>query len=187
MAAAIATTSGCLGERSYVDPSAAPTLDLNGSAANANLTQGHLTGDFGPRTGIDGAATMLQGQNDREFDTATVNLAVSSPTRGAGMIILSLNKSLDSLPAGRHTFGLTADGQALGLAFVNHCSGATTDSIDYDQPATSGTITVTEQTGTTAGRLVDVVTQAPKLDPVTGSATSQVETSHGSFVYTPSN
>ncbi|MDP2343359.1 MAG: hypothetical protein Q8O67_20545 [Deltaproteobacteria bacterium] len=177
-------TSGCLQERTYLDPE--QNLGPNaGTSSNMSLRDGRLAGDFGPRRGFDGEATSLEGTNDPQYGTTTVNVVREQQSVGAGMVILSIsNKTLDDFQAGEHRFSYDQnDLSSNSTILANVCSGSDMSGFDYDSPAESGTLTIED---TSDGlRHVDIHTETPVIDQATGIPTDAIELSDASFSYTP--
>jgi hypothetical protein len=179
-AALIAT--GCMNERDYMDPNANAGLGGRSDVNNINLRDGSLRGDFGPRTGFDGPATEMQGSSDTQFNSSTLTISRQEPTRGTGMVILWTNGVLiEQLQDGVHEFNYNPDSLDNQSIALNVCSGEDGNSIDYDQPATRGTVTVAQNPE--GGRLVQVHTETDQLDGA-GIATGQVETADVDFTIT---
>jgi hypothetical protein len=183
----VASSVGCLQERTYLDPRQDLGFGGDGglSASNMNLRDGRLRGDFGARRGFDGAATDLQGSNDVDYRMTTVNVVREEAGRGAGMVILSTSgRTLDELPVGEHAFNY--EDASLGAneeVFVNVCGGADAGAFDYDAPAREGTVTIEEDAS--GNRTVSIHTETPVVDPSTGVETGAVETSDSTFTYAP--
>lgn len=182
LAVAIAATAGCMNERVYMDPS--QTTGFGGSqASNLNLQNGSIRGDFGPRRGFDGAATEMQGSSDLQLRSSTVSVTRSEDVRGTGMIILWTNRlALEELELGAHDFAYDPTSFDTPPVSANVCSGVDSASIDYDRPADQVTVVVSQ---TPEGRRYDVHTETALVDPVTGEAGTDVETSDTSFVVAP--
>ena len=183
LAGFVVTSTGCLQERTYVDPVGDPGFG-GASASNMSVRDGYLKGDFGVRRGFDGEATNLQGTNDAEYRMTTVNVVREEASRGAGMVILSTSgRTLDELEPGEHAFHYDETGLGDDEIFVNVCGGADASAFDYDSPAANGTLTIEDTP--TGLRRVDLHTETPLLDPATGAPTGTIETSDSSFAYQP--
>jgi hypothetical protein len=178
LAVAVATT-GCLNERTYVNPEQSAGIQTS----NLNLQDGRMRGDFGPRRGFDGIATEMQGASDREWNTSTVTIARSEGTRGTGMVILWTNQQLlENLPVGAHDFRYDPSSLDPPAVAANVCSGGDTSSIDYDRPADNVTLLVSQTPG---GRQYELHTETEILDAMDGR-TGTFETSDTTFVVGPS-
>jgi hypothetical protein len=178
------TSTGCLQERTYVDPTSDLGFGVASTASNMNLRDGYLRGDFGVRRGFDGEATNLQGSNDTHYRMTTVNIVREEQQRGAGMVILSTSgRTLDELEPGEHAFHYDESGLGDDELFVNVCGGADANAFDYDAPAASGTVTIEDTP--TGVRRVDLHTETPVIDPATGAPTGATETSDSTFAYQP--
>lgn len=174
---------GCMQEYNYLDPAQNAGIGTSASS-NLSLTDGYLAGDFGARRGFDGEATRLEGSTDRQYKMSVVNVVREQNNVGAGMVILSTSDiTLDELTPGEHRFSYDEASYARTNIFVNVCSGADDSMFDYDAPAESGTVTVTD--GANGLRTVEVVTETPTVDPVTGLQTGNVEVSNSTFSYQP--
>jgi hypothetical protein len=181
--ALVASTVGCLQERTYLDPSANLGFGAD-PAANMSLRDGFLRGDFGDRRGFDGVATNLNGSNDGEYRMTTVNVVREEAGRGAGMVILSTSgRTIDALEAGEHVFRYDPESLVDDEIFVNVCGGNDASAFDYDAPAANGSLTIVDLPE--GGRSVDLHTETPVLNPATGEPTGAVELTDSSFVYQP--
>lgn len=174
---------GCLQEYNYVDPG--QNLGLgSSSSSNIAMSDGYLAGDFGSRTGFEGEATRLEGSTDRQYKMSVVNVVREQRGTGAGMVILSTSDiTLDELTPGEHRFSYDEASYSRTNIFVNVCSGADDTMFDYDAPAENGTVTITD--GANGLRTVEVVTETPTVDPVTGLQTGEMEESSSNFSYQP--
>jgi hypothetical protein len=174
---------GCIDSYTYVDQDLLNGGFL-GSGANMQLQNGRLQGDFGPRGGFDGDATLMSGNNDREYQMTTVNVAREQDRVGAGMVILSVvGRTLDDLEPGEHRFVYSESGLDQQI-YVNGCSGPDVRSFDYDLPADQGTVSVEQAPDGT--RRIDIQAETTRVDPATGQPmVGSVETAEASFVYTP--
>ncbi len=177
--AVAALTSGCLNEREYVDPQL-NNGSAGGAVSNLAVRNGALRGDFGPRRGFDGTATEMKGQSDYEFKTSNVSVVREEDrNRGAGMVILwTSGTTLEALPLGRHNFEYDPNALEQDQVGAQVCSGAAAGDIDYDQPAQSGHVVVSQLPE--GGRKVDVHTETPALD-ATGAPTSTIDVSDTTF------
>lgn len=177
---AVLVVSACMNERVlYTDPSQNASLGGGGKASNINLQSGTLRGDFGPRTGFDGAATDMQGTSDSQWKTSTITVARSEDLRGTGMVIIWTNGiTLQDLTPGAYTYDYNPDSLDTVPVSMNVCSGDTTATIDYDRPVDHVTATVRD---TTDGRAYDLHTETAIID-INGNVTGDTETSDTSFV-----
>jgi hypothetical protein len=181
--AAAAVVSGCMDQRTYMDPNQNASFGGGGPQSNMTLANGRLKGDFGPRTGFDGDATDMQGTSDPEWRTSTVTVARSEQTRGTGMVIIWTNGiTLENLDVGAHNY--TYDPESIDAAPVtmNACSGADSASIDYDRPVNNVTATVQD---TPEGRQYQFHTSTPKLDDSGNEVAGELETSDTTFILNP--
>lgn len=176
---AATVAAGCMNERTYMDPTQNASFGSGGPQNTINLANGHLRGDFGPRTGFDGQATDMQGSSDPEWRTSTVTVTRSEDIRGTGMVIIWTNGiTLEALDVGAHDY--TYDPTSLDATPVsmNVCSGGDSSSIDYDRPVDHVTATVQE---TPEGRSYQLHTITAKLNEL-GEPTNDVEESDTTFV-----
>ncbi len=182
-AAGLCLSTGCMREFEYRDPT--QNLDLNTGSGNAvSLRDGYLVGDFGSRRGFDGETTRLEGSTDHEYKSTSVNIVREQRGVGAGMVILAISgTTLDEMAVGEHRFAYDEAGFSDEAIYANVCGGDSSSSFDYDQPARSGTIVIEEAPG--GQRTVEVQTEAPVLDPMTGLETGEVETSTSNFTFRP--
>ena len=103
---------------------------------------------------------------------------------GAGMVILAISgTTLDEMALGEHRFNYDEAGFSDQAVYANVCGGDSSSSFDYDQPARNGTIVIEEAPG--GQRTVEVQTETPVLDPMTGLETGEVETSTSNFTFRP--
>ncbi len=183
-ACTVGLLTGCLQERTYLDPE--QNIGLTGSSSNMSLRDGQVHGDFGPRRGFDGEATRLEGSNDPQYGMTVVNVVREQENVGAGMVILSISgRTLDNFEPGEHSFRYDQNDLSTNSEiFVNVCGGNDDTAFDYDAPAENGTITVED--GTDGQRHVDIHTETPVVDASTGVPTDDVEISDSSFAYQPS-
>lgn len=181
---ALATTA-CVQQRELMDPQSNLGIESGGPMANIALSDGNLRGDFGSRRGFDGDATEMSGSSDYEFKTSNVVVTREENGRGAGMVILWTNgETLEQLEPGRHDFQYDPEALEQGTVTANVCSGESAGSIDYDQPADRGTVTVEDVPE--GGRRIDVHTETAELDPTTGNRDfSNMEESDTAFVFAP--
>jgi len=178
-AALVIASTGCLQERTYVDPTANLGFSPE-TASNMTLRDGALRGDFGARRGFDGVATNLQGSDDPQFRMTTVNIVREEAGRGAAMVIVSTSgRTLDELELGEHVFRYDETGLGDDEIFVNVCGGQDASAFDYDAPAANGSLTIED---TPEGlRTVAVHTETPTVDPATGAPTGAIEITDSSF------
>lgn len=152
-------------------------VDVVGVGAPIALRDGLLAGDFGPRRGIAGSATWLEGRSDG--DSTSVHIVREQRGVGTGMVIVSLSGvSFDELTSGAHAFSVdenTLDAQTI---FVNVCSGDADVAFDYDVPA-RGTLVV--------DRVVVDGVEVVDIDVHAESARSDggIDVTDASFSYVP--
>lgn len=179
--AGLALTVGCVQDFTYVDPE--QNVGVPGGS-NMSLQNGFLAGDFGVRRGFDGEATGLEGSTDRQYRSTTVNIVREERGLGAGMVILAVSgTTLDELAVGEHRFNYDEATFSDEAIYANVCGGDSASSFDYDQPARTGTLIVTESPD--GLRSVEVTTEAPVIDTVTGVETAEIETSSAAFTFRP--
>jgi hypothetical protein len=170
-------------EFAYVDPM--QNVDIaSGTGNTMSLRDGYLVGDFGTRRGFDGETTRLEGSTDLEYKSTSVNIVREQRGVGAGMVILAISgTTLDEMALGEHRFNYDEAGFSDQAVYANVCGGDSSSSFDYDQPARNGTIVIEEAPG--GQRTVEVQTETPVLDPMTGLETGEVETSTSNFTFRP--
>lgn len=180
--AGLCLSVGCVQEFDYVDPT--QNVDLGGGGSNMALQDGFLAGDFGTRRGFEGEATRLEGSSDRQYRSTSVNVVREQRGLGAGMVILAVSgTTIDEMAVGEHRFSYDEATYSDEQIYANVCGGDSSSSFDYDQPARNGTLTIEEAPN--GLRTVDIQTEAPVLDPVTGIETGETETSTASFTFRP--
>lgn len=176
---ALVALVGCVNERLYVDENS-NTSFVGGGAAPSNLQieNATLRGDFGPRTGFDGAATEITGTSDPDFQSTTASVTRTETNRGTGMLILWTNGVLlEDIQPGTYT--MDPNSYETPAISANSCSGAgDSASIDYDEPTDEVEVQVTR---TPEGRVFDIETRNYPMDasgeidrsvePVTASTT----------------
>jgi hypothetical protein len=100
------------------------------------------------------------------------------------MVILAISgTTIDEMAVGEHRFSYDEASFSDEQIYANVCGGDSSSSFDYDQPARNGTLTIEEAPN--GLRTVDIQTEAPVLDPVTGVETGEVETSTATFTFRP--
>jgi hypothetical protein len=179
---------GCSSEYSYVEPSAVPV----GQLAVAN---GAIQGEFGSRGRVSGEASVLDAQDYGDTNAAMIYLGRNESDVGAAMVILSVNgAALENLAVGDHTFSYSEFGSDVSI-LANTCSGAARDlpassgvemaeAMDYDQPADSGVVTVSELPN--GLRQVVVRTETLPVDPNTNQPMGEsVHVAEASFQFQP--
>lgn len=177
----LAASVGCVQDFTYVDP--AQNVGFSGGS-NMALRDGFLAGDFGARRGFEGEATRLEGTSDRQYQNTSVNVVREQRGVGAGMVIVAISgTTLDALSAGEHRFSYDEAALDAEAIYVNVCSGDSASGFDYDQPAQNGSLTIEDSPN--GLRTVDVHTEAPRLDPVTGVETGEIEESDATFSFQP--
>lgn len=182
-AAGLSLSTGCVQEFTYVDPT--QNIDIaTGTGNTMSLRDGYLVGDFGARRGFDGETTRLEGSTDLEYKSTSVNIVREQRGVGAGMVILAISgTTLDEMALGEHRFNYDEAGFSDEAVYANVCGGDSSSSFDYDQPARNGTIVIEEAPG--GQRTVEVHTETPVLDPMTGLETGEIETSTSNFTFQP--
>lgn len=179
--AGILASIGCVQDFTYVDP--AQNIGFAGGS-NMALRDGFLAGDFGARRGFDGEATRLEGTSDRQYQNTSVNVVREQRGVGAGMVIVAVSgTTLEALSVGEHRFSYDEAELASEAIYVNVCGGDSASGFDYDQPAQNGTVTIEDAPN--GLRTVDVHTEAPRLDPITGVETGEMEESDATFTFQP--
>ena len=152
-----------------------------GAGSAVAVADGFLAGDFGGRRGFDGAATHLSASTDVQHASSLVHVMREQRAVGAGMVIISLSgRTLDDLEPGEHAFSYDEATLEIQSIFVNVCSGETGAAFDYDAPVARGSLVV--DASADGARTIDLHTETPRVDPVTGKDTDVVETSDVSFV-----
>lgn len=92
---------GCMQSVDYVDPTLnVPSPWGNGEMQGVNLQNATLRGDIGPIRDFDGPASSVDAYDDASYGSSNVTVYGTS-ARGTGFIILNLDRSLTTLPAGQ--------------------------------------------------------------------------------------
>jgi len=172
--------SGCLEQRVYVDPN-----QNNGFIGNDNggddgweeecygcgsaLTVRNPTirGDIGPIRGFNSVEATADAYDDADFGTSQVTVQTTEE-RGWGLVIINLDRSLSTLPAGETR--LTGNNNDFSGSYVQLCSDAPDGSVHFDGIAEDVKIVVTD---TAAGR--DVAIDATISDGFDGSSYNSPE------------
>ncbi len=119
--------------------------DTASHGAPVSLADGLIAGDFGPRRGIDGAATRLEASTDSDAVSSTIHIMREQRGVGVGMVIVALSGlTLNDLAVGEHRFNYDVDTIETQSIFVNVCSGDSDAAFDYDVAAARGVLVVSE-------------------------------------------
>ena len=96
-------TVGCMQTVDYVDPTQNQPnwgdIDDGGEMQNVNLRDATLRGDIGPVRQFDGPAESVEAYDDAAYGSSTITIYGNS-TRGTGFMMVTLDRSLTSLPPG---------------------------------------------------------------------------------------
>ena len=96
-------TVGCMQNVDYIDPNQnQPTwgdIGDSGEMQNVNLRDATLRGDIGPVRQFDGPAQSVDAYDDAAYGSSNITIYGNS-TRGTGFMMVTLDRSLTSLPPG---------------------------------------------------------------------------------------
>src|SRR5581483_4026640 len=145
VAAGLFALTGCMESRTYLDPQQNAAPGSNGITSNMTLQNAFMTGAIGPVDDINGPG-QIDGYDDPDLGSTTVNVT-SQSSKGSGLVILSLDKSLRTLPPG--TTHMTGSNDLTSSSYVQLCSDtAGGDSVHFDGIAEDVTIEVADHADT---------------------------------------
>jgi len=139
----------------------------------AVFENGSVAGSFGGRL-VD-AAGFAEGQDSLEFGDAHVEITATGEN-GTGMFLIGVKRNLSDFAAGEYAYlrddpNVTLDDVESQDFVVNICGGESPNAIDYDAPATSIRVVVSDPEGLTPRKRFEIFaeTSNPLAERARGS------------------